>query len=195
MAISGTRRRRHPSAPARSHQTSLLAPLPTALQLRHGSATPPACARPPLPDRTEHVLLINVRTLAIRFTIFAFTLAVSLLAPNPGSDCCVLPHPTARPRPVRISNLVRGRVEGLEWPRCGFGAEGDLLRARKRSSERMAMALTSRMETGERRRLSIETGELDVGMALYRRRGSRGRRASSCPRSAVLLARVSWRCG
>jgi hypothetical protein len=43
----------------------------------------------------RHVLRISVRTLAIRFIIFAFTLVVSCAPPKPG-DCGTEPQPTVR---------------------------------------------------------------------------------------------------
>jgi hypothetical protein len=65
--------------------------------------------------RERHILLINVRTLAIRFTILLFTLASPPgPAPNAGSE-----------------------AEEADQP----------MRARKRSSERMAMAFVTRTMT------------------------------------------------
>jgi hypothetical protein len=81
-------------------------------------------------------LLINVRTEFIRLIVFALTLALSL-PPKEGSFWEALPQPT-----VGVSWF------GLSgWWGC-FSFGRNVLRARKRSSERTAMAFMRRTETG-----------------------------------------------
>ena len=99
-------------------------------------------------------LLISVRTEFMRLIVFAFTLAPSWPPPKEGSFCDALPQPT-----VVTWSLVNLRVLLLRSARVAvfcplFGivrvVQVDVLRARKRSSERTAMALIKRTETGGR---------------------------------------------
>lgn len=91
----------------------------------------------------ESLLRMTVRTLAIKLIVFAFTLVLSYVAPKPGS-ADVRPHPTKQ-----IKNI---RTRSRESFATGWYATGverkDVLRARKRSSDRIAMELMMRMATG-----------------------------------------------
>lgn len=81
------------------------------------------------------ILLITIRTLAIRLTILAFML---MSGPWPKAPSCVdVEKPT-----VCVVVVSLGSV-GV----CTSRAGGDILRARNRSSERMAMALTMSVAT------------------------------------------------
>ena len=55
--------------------------------------------------KVEYVLRISVRTLAIRLTIRAFTLVLSMAPPKEG-DCGVEPHPTMIRVSVGIGDAV-----------------------------------------------------------------------------------------
>ena len=77
----------------------------------------------------DHVLLISVLTELIRLIIFALMLVLSCTFPNAGSFCCVEPQPT---------------VSCVSVGSCSHGCDiVGILRARKRSSDRMAIALMS----------------------------------------------------
>lgn len=87
-------------------------------------------------------LRISVRTEFMRLMVFALTLAPSWEPPNEGSFCAALPQPTGGWF-VRCVVLSKGACRD-GW----FGFWQDVLRARKRSSERTAMAFMRRTETG-----------------------------------------------
>jgi hypothetical protein len=97
----------------------------------------------------SYSLRISVRTELMRLIVFAFTLPPSWAPPpKEGSFCAALPQPTG------------GLGLGVSWCLCsgpgvcgcvvGSGMGVDVLRARKRSSERTAMAFMRRTETGWR---------------------------------------------
>ena len=111
----------------------------------------------------SHVLRISVRTLAIRLMIRALTLVLSTAPPKEGEGG-VEPHPTGSERIARLAYspgywgiVGRGRRDGGTKFHGAVSEQGagrhrgrvgeDVLRARKRSSDRMAMALVRRMET------------------------------------------------
>lgn len=94
----------------------------------------------------------------------------------------VLPHPTAKLEEVSEQEVV----ESLYWRRNGRGVgnearrpEGEegILRARKRSSDSMATALTKRIETFMREKGQRVVPELRLGA--HRRIACRGRKAAS----------------
>ena len=94
-------------------------------------------------------LLIKVLTLLIKFTNFPFTLAPSFPAPAPKDGSVgVLPHPTINIRQPGLAgpcnSLIRISIKAEEETER---QAGNVLRARKRSSERTATALTRRIDT------------------------------------------------
>ncbi len=101
-------------------------------------------------QEVETPLLIRVLTLEIRFTILPFTLAASSLEPPKEGSLGVLPHPTANAR-QHCSVISDGKPSNSARASCRIsGAETekkDILRARNRSSDRIATALTRRIET------------------------------------------------
>ena len=91
----------------------------------------------------SNALLIKVLTLVIRFISLLFMLASpALLVPNAGSET-VFDHPTVS---LHISFLL---YRGGEWRGGWWRGKGleFVPRARKRSSERIAIAFTRRTET------------------------------------------------
>lgn len=146
IAISGTRRRRQISASAQSHGTSLVVALPTPHHLRHRGATPPSA--PDCPTKTGSS------------TYFSSASAHS--RSDSQSSPSRLPYHCSPQTPARTvaycPNQLYPHPNNQQSRRLGSRACNgpdvigtrrgeDLLRARKRSSDRMAMALTRRMET------------------------------------------------
>jgi hypothetical protein len=95
-------------------------------------------------SRKVNSLRISVRTEFMRLIVFALTLAPSWPPPpKEGSFCAALPQPTGW-----WTLVLACCSRGLEVC-CGGAIAGvDILRARKRSSERTAMAFMRRTETG-----------------------------------------------
>lgn len=110
--------------------------------------------------KQKHLLLINVLTLEIRLTSFPLTLAASSLEPPNAGSIGVLPHPTESVHPDQLALLpiaydcTPGQATG--------SVGGDVLRARKRSSERIAIALTRRMETNRVQQITFLSGEKEA---------------------------------
>jgi len=71
---------------------------------------------------------------------------VSVLVPKPGS-LCALPHPTGIHPSCQLLLALEAMGRERIYPSKETGEGTGVLLARKRSSERMAMALTRRMET------------------------------------------------
>lgn len=76
-------------------------------------------------------------------------LVPSYAPPKPGSDACVRPQPTGSDRSViDVSIIVCGeRIRRGEKKEAGLVSHDDVLRARKRSSERIETALRRRTIT------------------------------------------------
>lgn len=110
----------------------------------------------------RNVLLISVRTDAIKLMTFDLTLVLSAGPPNAGS-CCTDPQPT-----VDFSLVARIRIPVCVFREC-------VLLARKRSSERMAIALTSNTET-ERGHVSALDARPLSRMRYYHRIDLQGRK-------------------